>query len=94
MYSLFDRDKNDYLNTGLNSPSKKEAINDGINFILSDGGNSRPSEIKRLSLKSKEMYLAGHNLFVEEHEEKLPDEFDEDFSENIGTQRSPFGIGS
>lgn len=94
MYSIFDKDKGDYLYTGLNSSSKKEAINDGIEFILSDGGTSAPSLIKRLSYANKEQYLNGHNLIVEEHSERLPDEMDEVDSKNIGTQRSPFGIGS
>ncbi len=92
MYSLFDRDKGDYLNTGLNSKTRKQAINDGIEFLLSDGGCERPSQIRRLSLDSKEAYLRGNDLFLEEHSEKLPDEFD--FPKNRGTQRSPFGIGS
>lgn len=78
LYSLFDKDKGDYLNTGLNSKTRKEAINDGIDFILSDGGTSNVSEIKRMSLKIKEMYLAGHNLFVDVHTEELV-VADEDF---------------
>lgn len=94
MHSIFDKDKGDYLYTGLNSPSKKEAINDGIEFVLSDGGTSAPSLVRRFSYVNKEHYLNGHNLIVEEHLERLPDEFEDDNSENIGTQRSPFGIGS
>lgn len=74
MHSIFDNDKGDYLHAGLNSPSKKEAINDAIDFILSDGGTSAPSLIRRLSYANKEHYLNGHNLIVEEHEMPLPDE--------------------
>lgn len=94
LYSIYDLETKRHLSTGLNSPSKKDAINDGIDYILSDGGSEAPSKIKRMSLVNKQSYLEGHNLIVEEHAERLSEDDDFEESNYSGTQRSPFGIGS
>lgn len=93
-FSVFDTDTKDYLHSGRNSKTKKEAINDGVEFILGGGDIMNPSQIRRMSLKRKEVFLRAERLIVEEHDEKIPDEFDDDNEGKPGTQRSPFGIGS
>jgi hypothetical protein len=71
LYSFWDKDTQGYLNSGLNSKTKKALINDGIDFILSDGGTGARDErlIRSMSLKAKQAHLAIHNLIIEEHKE-------------------------
>lgn len=69
-FSLFQ--EGSYLATGLNSPSKKEAINAGIDYVKID--STAPSRLERMSLKDKEDYLGGMGIIVDEHEEKMDEE--------------------
>lgn len=90
-YSLLQ--EGSYLETGKNSKTKKEAINDGIDYLTSDGSCSNPSKLKRMSLGDKELYLnMSGGITVEEHGERLPEEFEE--VDHRANNRSPFGIGS
>jgi hypothetical protein len=82
-FSLFQ--ENDYLETGINSKTRKEAIKAGIDYVKVD--STAPSRLERMSLKDKESYLKGMNIIVEEHNEQI-EEVEE--SDNKGTQRSPF----
>lgn len=82
----------DHLETGKNSKTKKEAINDAIDYLLSDGGSTAPSKVRRMSLKDKEDYLGSFDIYIDAHAERLPDET-EDISRR-GNQKSPFGIGA
>lgn len=93
-FSIFDSETGCHLHTGLNSKNRKDAINDGVDYILSDGGTEAPSRVKRMNLKDKEGYLAGHNLTIEEHTKRLPDEDDDEPIDYRANNRSPFGIGS
>lgn len=86
-FSLFQ--ETDYLETGLNSKTRKEAILAGIHYVKID--STAPSRLERMSLKDKEGYLSAIGIIVDEHEDKK--EISEEF-EHTGTQRSPFDIGS
>ena len=92
-FSIYDKQTGTYLETGLNSSSKKEAINDCIDYLIGGDTFSSPSRIKRMSLKHKEAEINTHDFFVEEHEEREKSYFDEpeqkDYRANNG---SPFGL--
>lgn len=77
-FSIHDKQTGTYLETGLNSPSKKEAINDCIDYLIGGDTFSSPSRIKRMSLKDKEAEINTHDFFVEEHEVREKSYFDED----------------
>lgn len=94
-FSLFQ--EGDYLETGKNSKTKKEAINAAVDYVTGSNMCSAPSKLKRMSLQDKEAHLsAAFDIEVDEHSEPLPDEDDVEESDyrNRGTQRSPFGPGS
>lgn len=70
-FSLFQED--DYLATGLNSETKKEAVEAGIDYALSDLSLSKKERnlVLALSTEEQENYLmASANIRVDEHEEK------------------------
>jgi hypothetical protein len=74
-YSLFQ--EFGYLSTGLNSKTKEQAVEDGINYSLSDLGLSEKGEreIRFLTLEQKINYLsASANIEVREHEELILEE--------------------
>ncbi len=75
-FSIFDKQTGTLLETGLNSPSKKEAINDCIDYLIGGDTFSSPSRIKRMSLKHKEAEINTHDFFIEEHKAKEKSYFD------------------
>jgi hypothetical protein len=62
----------DYLASGMNSTTRKDAINAGIDYVKID--STAPSRLERMSLKDKEGYLGGMGIVVDEHEEKIDEE--------------------
>ena len=73
MFSLFDEQTGDYKSTGLNSTTKEEAINDGIDFIYGEGCGLSKKDLKTVhssTLREKELLLMSHDIIVEEHEEE------------------------
>lgn len=69
-YSLFQ--EGDYLATGLNSKTKEEAVNQGVEFIIGEDNEFSSAEqkkIREMPLGDKELFLAGcRDIVVEEHE--------------------------
>ncbi|MBP7845849.1 MAG: hypothetical protein KA007_00225 [Candidatus Pacebacteria bacterium] len=95
-YSIYDKQTGCLLETGLNSKSKKEAINECIDYLIGSNSFTAPSRIKRMSLKHKEAEINTHDFFVEEHKEREKSYFDEpeEQEDYRANNRSPFGIGS
>lgn len=75
-YSLYDKQTDRYLSIGLNSTSKEEAIEDGIEYILSEPGED-DDEIKKMNLEDKESFLNSSEIEVEGHDMPHEDELSE-----------------
>lgn len=69
MYSVYSKETQTHLSTGLNSSTRKEAINDAIDLLAID--STSPSRLKRMSLKDKENYLNYFEYVIEEHEQPI-----------------------
>ena len=76
MFSLFDG--TDYLNTGLNSATKEECVNAGIDFYYDFYEDNEPGQklydvlSKTATIEQKEnMLLSGFDVIVEEHTHTL-----------------------
>lgn len=79
-YSVFDFDRNQYFETGKNSKTREEAVNEVLAFLL-EGGESSDKEIDAIlskPLEFKEKLLKSYNTRVDEHEKPEPDDEDED----------------
>lgn len=72
-YSLFQ--DGDYLATGLNSKTKEEAVNEGVEFIIGEDNEFSSAEqkkIRKMTLEDKELFLAWcRDIVVEEHEKLI-----------------------
>ena len=71
-FSLFQED--DFLYSGRNSATKKQAIDAGVDYVLSDNSNTEKEnkQILALSDERKESWLNGAaNITVEQHEEEM-----------------------
>lgn len=74
-FSLFQ--EGSYLYTGRNSKTKKEAVESGIDYAMSDIPLSKKEQrlILELTTEEQERYLEGSTgIIVDEHEELLAEE--------------------
>jgi len=77
MFSLFDKQTGDYKSTGLNSKTKEEAINDGMDLIYGSESGLSKKDLKTAhssTLKEKELLLMSHDIIVDEHGEEIIEE--------------------
>jgi len=76
-WSLWDKEIKDYMMTGSNSKTEKEAIEDGFSFILEDlqnTGDATEKELKKLEkmkLKEKKDFIKSFGIVPDKHEGKL-----------------------
>jgi len=76
-YSIYDKQCGRYLGTGLNSQTRQIAIQEGINYILSDLDDTvyeDDDKIRQSSYREKEQFLEGHELIIEESPKQFPEE--------------------
>lgn len=75
LYSVYDEQTGQYLNTGRNSATRDEAINDAFEYYIGAGELSSEDmeTVKKYDLKAKESLLVGVELVIEEHEEPVGD---------------------
>lgn len=66
-YSIFDGQ--DYLYTGLNSETRRECIEDGIDFVFED--SEEKETIKKSSIGTKEVFLNNAGYEIHSHEEPI-----------------------
>lgn len=71
-FSLYQ--ENDYLSTGMNSVTKKDAVDAAIDYAM-NGSDLTKKEIKlllALPIEEQENYLSvSMNITIDEHNEKL-----------------------
>ena len=68
--------ENDYLATGLNSTTKRECMEDVFDFMMET--SEEEIDVDSLSDADLEGYVNGFGVQIHEHEEKLPEEYNDD----------------
>lgn len=74
-YSIFDGQ--DYLYTGLNSKTRRECVEEGVEFVFED--SEEKDRIINSSVGTKEVFLNDAGYTVHKHEEPIAK--DEDYFE-------------
>lgn len=77
MFSLYDQQTGEYKATGLNSKTKEEAINDGMDLIYGQECGLSKKDLDKVhssTLREKELLLMSHDIIVEEHGQEKDEE--------------------
>lgn len=91
-YSIFDGE--DYLNTGRNSQTREQCIQDGIDFVF-EGSEEVIAE--GTSIQSKEILLNNAGYTIVEHQEEITDYLDivdESMDGDFDSAMSSAGFGT
>lgn len=74
MFSVLDKEVNEYLHSGRNSKTKEECIDDALEFFLyGDTGTEWDMDevVKKIG---KEKFLMWHHFVIVEHDARIEDD--------------------
>ena len=70
-YSIWDNDGGAYINTGLNSETREECINDGVGLLMEGMETKDRNILKKSDLGAKEKFLNAHSYYIHSHDEVM-----------------------
>lgn len=73
MFSVLDKEVNEYLHSGRNSKTKEECIDDALEFFLY-GDTGTEWDMDEVVKIGKEKFLMWHHFVIVEHDARIEDD--------------------
>jgi hypothetical protein len=70
-FSIWDNETKNYMNTGLNSSSEQEAVEDIFEYLFEGVEDANKSFLKDWSFRTKKDYILGHFFEIHQHTEEI-----------------------
>jgi hypothetical protein len=70
-FSIWDNETKNYMNTGLNSSSEQEAVEDIFEYLFEGVEDANKSFLNDWSFRTKKDYILGHFFEIHQHTEEI-----------------------